>query len=123
LKGKREKEGSTGKGNADGDRQETLTPRQMAALHWAKCDLKATAAKTRQAAVQKGQNEAVKGDQVAGGYEHGAEEANAGTDSAGPVVGKLRNGMKQDIGQRLGGNWRLRIGHASRRPRSLTTGP
>lgn len=38
-----------------------------------------------------------------------AGEANAGTDGAWPVIGKLCNGKKRDIGQRLNGNWRLRI--------------
>lgn len=76
----------------------------MAALHWANKDFKASPTETRQAAVEKEQNEELQADQVAGmnEYDGGEEEAEAGMYGAELVARKLRNGKKCDIGQRLG---------------------
>jgi len=75
-----------------------------AALHWANQDVKAAASEVNQAVVGTEQNEEIKASNVAGANEQGEGEAKAGADCGEPVIGKLRNGKKCDIGRRLGEN-------------------
>jgi len=75
-----------------------------AALHWANQDVKAAASEVNQAVVGTEQNEEIKASNVAGANEQGEGEVKAGADCGEPVIGKLRNGKKRDIGRILDEN-------------------
>jgi len=75
-----------------------------AALHWANQDVKAAASEVNQAVVGTEQNEEIKASNVAGANEQGEGEVKAGADCGEPVIGKLRNGKKRDIGRKLDEN-------------------
>ena len=95
----REKTPKQGSGEEAGNVYLKLTPRQMAALHWANQDFKAAASEVNQAVVE--QNEKIKASHIAGANEQGGGKVKAGADC---VTGKLRDGKKRDIGRRLGEN-------------------
>ena len=103
-KNKRQKRGDSEDRDVNEEGHRTLTPRQIAALHWANRHLKTAAAKTEQATVETKQKGGVQANETAGANEHGRGEAKACADGAKPVAGKLRNGKKRDVGRRLGCN-------------------
>ena len=103
VKNKRQKRGDGERDAVDGDDYNTLTPRQMVALHWAGQDAGGAAAKSKQAEAGKEQTDDGNASQSDGAKERDGAEVKVGTESAGPVTGKLRNGKKRDIGRRLGG--------------------
>lgn len=101
-RGKTQKQGSGEEDDKNGNMYLKLTPRQMAAaLHWTNQDFKAAASEVNQGTEQ---NEEIKASHVAGANEQGGGEVKAGADCGEPVIGKLRDGKKRDIGRNLGEN-------------------
>jgi hypothetical protein len=103
-KGKRQKGKSSGQGNLSGDSHKTLTPRQMAALHWANRDFNTAATDISRAAVEKEQNEKAEANLLIGGDKHEGVGVKARKESGKLLTGKLRNGKKRDVGRRLACN-------------------
>lgn len=95
AEGGRHKEKSGGDGNLIEDSHKAQAPRQMAVLHGAARDFKTGATDTSQAAVEKKQNEQAEAGLLTGGEGERSDKT---------LIGKLRNGEKQDMDRRLACN-------------------